>query len=100
MKKRTKKARKYNNDTVKGWIKQNYEIPTNFYFTGVALDRKGVWSKESHKAMQKLGFTNTFLEAISMEVIYKSHRIFQTWQQESEKQKRRRQELMNDEYTN
>ena len=90
MKKRTKKARKYNNDTVKGWIKQNYEIPTNFYFTGVALDRKGVWSKESHKAMQKLGFTNTFLEAISMEVIYKSEK----------KHKRRRQELMNDEYTN
>ena len=75
-----KKIDKYNNDTIKKWIRNNYEVPTDFLFTGVALDWKGAWSKDSHRAMKKVGF-------ISMEVLYKSHRIYQAWKKECKKQK-------------
>ena len=73
------KAKKYDIPSVHKYINQNYIVPTEMEFMGVALDWTGAWSCKSHLKMRKLGFDEAFLEAVSMETIYKSHMIFQKW---------------------
>ena len=58
------------------WIGENYIIPKDVDFMGVALDWTGAWSPKSHR-MLNLGFDESFSEAISMETIYESHSMFQ-----------------------
>ena len=69
------RAAKYNKPLVREFVSHNFTGRSVCHFTAAIVDWKGCWSDASHEALSKIGFSASFLESVSMEVLFWGRKI-------------------------
>ena len=69
------KVDKYDEPPVHNYLRNHFTTPHEVTYTSAIIDWRGCWYDDSFASITKLGFRETLLENISLEVLYWTNKI-------------------------